>query len=103
MSDHSTTAPPPGALDPHDTAFFGLPRGLSTLFFTEMWERFSYYGGRALLILFMTASLAEGGLGMDAATAAPIYGIYVARRLGGRPAPRTTEFGVLGRNPDRGG
>ena len=78
MSDHSTTAPPPGALDPHDTAFFGHPRGLSTLFFTEMWERFSYYGGRALLILFMTASLAEGGLGMDAATAAPIYGIYVA-------------------------
>ena len=53
-------------------------RGLSILFFTEMWERFSYYGGRALLILFMTASLAEGGLGMDAATAAPIYGIYVA-------------------------
>jgi len=43
-----------------------------------MWERFSYYGGRALLILFMTASLADGGLGMDAATAAPIYGIYVA-------------------------
>jgi len=78
MSDHSTTAPPPGALDPHDTAFFGHPRGLSTLFFTEMWERFSFYGGRALLILFMTASLAEGGLGMDAATAAPIYGIYVA-------------------------
>ncbi len=78
MSDHSTTAPPPGALDPHDTAFFGHPRGLSTLFFTEMWERFSYYGGRALLILFMTASIAEGGLGMDAATAAPIYGIYVA-------------------------
>src|SRR6478752_4161590 len=37
-----------------DTAFFGHPRGLSTLFFTEMWERFSYYGMRALLILFMT-------------------------------------------------
>jgi len=78
MSDHSTTAPPPGALDPHDTAFFGHPRGLSTLFFTEMWERFSFYGGRALLILFMTATIADGGLGMDAATAAPIYGIYVA-------------------------
>ena len=78
MSDHTTTAPPPGSLDPHDTAFFGHPRGLSTLFFTEMWERFSYYGGRALLILFMTASIADGGLGMDTATAAPIYGIYVA-------------------------
>jgi len=39
----------------HDTSFFGQPRGLATLFFTEMWERFSYYGMRALLILFMTA------------------------------------------------
>ena len=34
-----------------DTAFFGQPRGLSTLFFTEMWERFSYYGMRAILSL----------------------------------------------------
>ena len=55
----------------HDRAFFGHPRGLSTLFFTEMWERFSYYGMRALLILFMTAPLATGGLGFDTATAAP--------------------------------
>ena len=46
-----------------DTRFFGHPRGLSTLFFTEMWERFSYYGMRALLILFMTAPVAAGGLG----------------------------------------
>ena len=46
-----------------DTRFFGHPRGLSTLFFTEMWERFSYYGMRALLILFMTAAPAAGGLG----------------------------------------
>ena len=51
-----------------DTAFFGHPRGLSTLFFTEMWERFSYYGMRALLILFMTAPLDAGGLGFDTAT-----------------------------------
>jgi proton-dependent oligopeptide transporter, POT family len=36
-----------------DTSFFGQPRGLATLFFVEMWERFSYYGMRALLILFM--------------------------------------------------
>ncbi len=43
--------------------FFGHPRGLSTLFFTEMWERFSYYGMRALLILFMTDT-AHHGLGM---------------------------------------
>lgn len=61
-----------------DHAFFGHPRGLSTLFFTEMWERFSYYGMRALLILFMTASVATGGLGFDAATAGAIYGTYTS-------------------------
>ena len=59
-----------------ETSFFGHPRGLSTLFFTEMWERFSYYGMRALLILFMTASPATGGLGYDATTAGAIYGLY---------------------------
>ena len=52
-----------------DTTFFGHPRGLSTLFFTEMWERFSFYGMRALLILFMTAAPAAGGLGFDTPTA----------------------------------
>ena len=61
-----------------DRTFFGHPRGLSTLFFTEMWERFSYYGMRAILILFMTAPAAAGGLGMDAETAGPIYGTYTA-------------------------
>jgi proton-dependent oligopeptide transporter, POT family len=61
-----------------DTAFFGHPRGLATLFFTEMWERFSYYGMRALLILFMTAAAAEGGLGMDTQQAGAIYGLYTA-------------------------
>jgi POT family proton-dependent oligopeptide transporter len=61
-----------------DTAFFGHPRGLSTLFFTEMWERFAYYGMRAILILFMTASLANGGLGFDVARAGAVYGTYVA-------------------------
>ncbi|MDE0158258.1 MAG: peptide MFS transporter [Gammaproteobacteria bacterium] len=54
------------------------PPGLRTLFFTEMWERFSYYGMRALLVLFMTAAVAEGGLGMDDATATAIYGLYSA-------------------------
>ena len=54
------------------------PRGLSTLFFTEMWERFSYYGMRALLVLFMTAAVAEGGLGFDDVTATAIYGLYTA-------------------------
>jgi POT family proton-dependent oligopeptide transporter len=62
----------------HDTRFFGHPRGLSTLFFTEMWERFSYYGMRAILILFMTAPVAAGGLGFDTAKAGPIYALYVS-------------------------
>jgi POT family proton-dependent oligopeptide transporter len=61
-----------------DTAFFGHPRGLSTLFFTEMWERFSYYGRRALLILFMTAAPAAGGLGFDTAAAGAVYGLYTS-------------------------
>jgi POT family proton-dependent oligopeptide transporter len=61
-----------------DRAFFGHPRGLSTLFFTEMWERFSYYGMRALLILFMTAATAKGGLGFDTATAGALYGLYTS-------------------------
>lgn len=60
--------------------FFGHPRGLSTLFFTEMWERFSYYGMRALLTLFMTTATIETnpGLGFDVATAGAIYGMYTA-------------------------
>lgn len=62
----------------NQTGFFGHPKGLSTLFFTEMWERFSYYGMRALLILFMTATAAEGGLGFDESKSAAIYGLYTA-------------------------
>lgn len=61
-----------------DRGFFGHPRGLSTLFFTEMWERFSYYGMRALLTLYMTKSLAEGGLGFDEKYAGVIYATYVS-------------------------
>jgi POT family proton-dependent oligopeptide transporter len=61
-----------------DTSFFGQPRGLATLFFVEMWERFSYYGMRALLILFMTASVARGGLGFPVMKAGAIYGFYTA-------------------------
>jgi proton-dependent oligopeptide transporter, POT family len=64
--------------DKSDRRFFGHPRGLATLFFTEMWERFSYYGMRAILILFMTAPLSAGGLGFDVATASVIYGLYTA-------------------------
>jgi proton-dependent oligopeptide transporter, POT family len=55
---------------------FGHPKGLMTLFFTEMWERFSYYGMRALLILFMTAPIANGGLGLDDLASGAIYGLY---------------------------
>jgi POT family proton-dependent oligopeptide transporter len=54
----------------------GHPQGLMTLFFTEMWERFSYYGMRALLILYLTASESAGGLGFSVTNAALIYGIY---------------------------
>jgi len=61
-----------------DTRFFGHPRGLATLFFTEMWERYSYYGTRALLILFMTNRVASGGLGFSDERAGAIYGFYVA-------------------------
>src|SRR6185503_19894235 len=56
--------------------FFGHPRGLSTLFFTEMWELFSFYGIRPLLVLFMTAALASRGFGFDRPTASAIVGIY---------------------------
>ncbi len=60
--------------------FFGHPAGLSTLFFTEMWERFSYYGMRALLILYLTEQTvaANPGMGFDAVTAGAIYGLYAA-------------------------
>ncbi|HEX6628315.1 MAG TPA: peptide MFS transporter [Gemmatimonadaceae bacterium] len=58
--------------------FFGHPVGLSTLFFTEMWERFSYYGIRPLLVLFMTAALTQGGFAFERDTASSIVGIYAA-------------------------
>jgi POT family proton-dependent oligopeptide transporter len=69
---------PTVAASGQDTGFFGQPRGLATLFFIEMWERFSYYGMRALLILFMTASVARGGLGFPVVKAGAIYGFYTA-------------------------
>ncbi|MFB7476120.1 peptide MFS transporter [Kitasatospora sp. NPDC056184] len=58
--------------------FLGHPRGLATLFMSEMWERFSYYGMRALLVLYMTASVTDGGLGMKLATASAVYSVYTA-------------------------
>lgn len=61
-----------------DRSFFGHPRGLATCFFTELWERFSFYGMRGLLILFMTASVQAGGLGFPVSKAGSIYGLYTA-------------------------
>jgi proton-dependent oligopeptide transporter, POT family len=69
----TTSAPPPG-----DTGFFGHPRGLATLFFTEMWERFTYYGMRALLVLFLVDAVTNGGFGFDDKTATAIYGLFTA-------------------------
>lgn len=61
-----------------DRGFFGHPRGLSTLFFTEMWERFSFYGIRPLLVLFMAAAVSQGGFGIERSQASAIVGIYAA-------------------------
>jgi POT family proton-dependent oligopeptide transporter len=59
----------------HDMGAFGHPRGLMTLFFTELWERFSYYGMRAFLILYMTDT-ARHGLGLGTEISGAIYGLY---------------------------
>ncbi|HEY4368398.1 MAG TPA: oligopeptide:H+ symporter [Steroidobacteraceae bacterium] len=72
----------PSELDPTPAAssgpqLFGHPRGLATLFFTEMWERFTYYGMRALLVLFLADSV-RGGFGLDDKTATAIYGLYIS-------------------------
>jgi len=61
---------------PGTATFLGHPRGLATLFFTEFFERFSYYGMRALLVLFLTATVANGGFGVDEKTAGAVYGLY---------------------------
>jgi len=61
-------------------SFFGHPVGLSTLFFTEMWERFSYYGGRSMLMLFMGAAVMgqNPGFGLSKPEAAAIYAVYTS-------------------------
>ncbi len=64
-------------LENNEKTIFGHPAGLITLFFTEMWERFSFYGMRALLIIFMSAALDKGGFGFNDDTAGAIYGLYV--------------------------
>ncbi|KRO00424.1 peptide MFS transporter [Companilactobacillus kimchiensis] len=59
-----------------DRGFFGQPTGLRTLFLTEFWERFSYYGMRAILLFYMYYAVTKGGLGMDRTTAASVMSIY---------------------------
>src|SRR6185295_3772814 len=69
-------APEPTPVTTDTGGFAGHPRGLGPLFFTELWERFSYYGMRAILVLYMVAPIAQGGLGFDTKHAASIYGTY---------------------------
>jgi POT family proton-dependent oligopeptide transporter len=93
---------PPGAPSGGIFSVLGLaghPKALRALFFAELWERFSYYGMRALLVLFMVAPAAEGGLGMSAAEAALVYGnytmaVYLLSIPGGVAADR-----ILGAKP----
>jgi POT family proton-dependent oligopeptide transporter len=75
MSAHASI-PVSSGVHGDSQGMFGHPRGLGTLFLAEMWERFSYYGMRALLMLFMVTSAAEGGLGYDTKEAAAVYGTY---------------------------
>ncbi|AYO55141.1 peptide MFS transporter [Acinetobacter wuhouensis] len=80
-------------LKQYDQAFMGHPKPLKGLFFTELWERFSYYGIRPLLILYMAAMIADGGLGLDRPSASAIVGLfagsmYLMTVLGGWVADR---------------
>ena len=61
---------------PANSARVRHPRGLATLFFTELWERFSYYGMRSILVLYMVAPAAQGGLGFEVKHATSLYGTY---------------------------
>ncbi|HEV2270130.1 MAG TPA: peptide MFS transporter [Steroidobacteraceae bacterium] len=60
-----------------EATLFGHPRGLATLFFTEMWERFTYYGIQSILILFLVAASGRGGLGFGDQSASAIWGLYL--------------------------
>jgi proton-dependent oligopeptide transporter, POT family len=78
VSAAEAAAAPAGLGVAGDKTFFGHPRALATLFLTEMWERFSYYGLRAVLVLFLVAPASEGGLGLSVGEAAGIYALYSA-------------------------
>jgi POT family proton-dependent oligopeptide transporter len=72
----SPAALPPAAAVAGDRRFFGHPRGLMTLFTTELWERFSYYGMRAILVFYLTDTIANGGLGIDETLGTAVVSIY---------------------------
>ncbi|MEU5402171.1 oligopeptide:H+ symporter [Streptomyces sp. NPDC005963] len=76
----SLTKAPTGSAGSTGTekTFLGHPRGLAFLFMTEMWERYSFYGMRALLVLYLSTEVVDGGLGMKTATAVAIYSVYNA-------------------------
>lgn len=90
---------PPGPAGPHETGtgkqtgFFGHPQGLATLFGTELRERFSYYGMRAILLLYLTGKIRDGGLGLDqnlGETLVAVYGasVFLLSVVGGWLADR---------------
>lgn len=76
MKEIATPEPVPGDIVQDTSGLFGHPKGLTTLFFTELWERFSYYGMRAILVLYMVAPPENGGLGFGAEQATSLYGSY---------------------------
>lgn len=74
--DVSPPSEPPAGNLPNDRGFFGQPMGLMTLFFTEAWERFSYYGMRAILFLYLTDLVVNGGLGIVENTGVALVAVY---------------------------
>ena len=97
MSNPTTEAEPPA--DELDRGFFGQPRPLANLFGVEMWERFSFYGMQGILLIYLYYSAAEGGLGIDKATATGIVGayggaVYLATILGAWLADRVIGAGA---------
>ncbi|MGP5662135.1 peptide MFS transporter [Psychrobacter celer] len=76
MSKEANSAVSAAELESLENGFMGHPKPLHPLFFTEMWERFSYYSIRPLLVLFMVATVGSGGFGFDEVTASAIYGIF---------------------------
>ncbi|MEU2022400.1 peptide MFS transporter [Streptomyces sp. NPDC016469] len=88
-ADTEPAQPPPA----DDHAFFGQPRGLMTLSGLEVWERFSFLGMQAILVLYFADTVAHGGMGMEAGTAASVsaaYGtlVYLVSVAGGWLADR---------------